>query len=124
MARLVALVVVGIVSALTTLSCGDANTQKLEATIEAQATQLARLEARSAGPTSTPTLSPTPAPTFTPEPTATAIPSPTPVPVTYDRSLTGQTRYIANTGGSGVRLRLSCVDDSPGTGGWPEGAAV
>jgi hypothetical protein len=32
--------------------------------------------------------------------------------------------YIANTRGQGIRQRDHCADSAPGTGGWPEGAAV
>ena len=35
----------------------------------------------------------------------------------------GQTRYIANTEGQGVKLREAC-DDQAGSVGWPEGTAV
>lgn len=40
-----------------------------------------------------------------------------------DTSAAGQTRYIANTGRQGVRLRTSC-SDAGGSGGWAEGQEV
>jgi hypothetical protein len=40
-----------------------------------------------------------------------------------DTTLAGQTRYIADTEGIGVKMRSSC-DDQSGTTGWPEGTAV
>ena len=78
---------------------------------------------RGVGPESSMAL-PSPAPTAPPPPTATAIPSPTPRSVTRDGALSGQTRYIANTEGLGIRVRTSCADNAPGGGAWPESAQV
>lgn len=58
-----------------------------------------------------------------PSPTPLPIRTPTPARPTIDTSQAGQVRYIANTGGDGVRGRSAC-DDQSGSPGWPEGTAV
>ena len=68
------------------------------------------------------TQAPAPIETATPIPVAPSPPPALPGPAA-DTRLAGQTRYIANTEGIGVKIRSAC-DDQTGTGGWPEGARV
>src|SRR5690242_1212715 len=65
---------------------------------------------------SVPSVAPT---TTTPAPPA----SPTSAGPAIDTRLAGQTRYIANTEGIGVKARTTC-DEQIGSTGWPEGAQV
>ena len=73
-------------------------------------------------PTVVPTATSTAAPTPPPNPTAPSPPTPTPGPA-VDTRLAGQTRYVANTEGLGVKVRSAC-DDQTGMGGWPDGVPV
>lgn len=113
--------VLAVLLAITSQGCSSQEAA-LREQIDAQATQIAELRAAmpvataaataTQAPTPIPTLSPTPAPTSTTQ------------AVTYDTSIAGSVRYVAHTGGMGVRVRSHCSDDAPGSGGWPEGARV
>ncbi|MFH1486724.1 MAG: hypothetical protein ABIH46_11690 [Chloroflexota bacterium] len=126
MRRLVMLGLPAAISLMLALAaCSGADTKRLEATVEAQATRIATLEAKGQP------LAGVPLPAATPASSAAAasypfftVPSPTPTPLAQGHSSEVQVLYIANTGGEGVRVRVMCRDDSPGSGVWPEGAAV